>query len=383
MKEELFTSHLTGRAIWVPQGMYFRFEPNSLPFRYIPSIKVMQQQTKTALVLGELNGLSKRFEESEIMLLQYPFMIKEAQLSSEIEGTRSTITDVYKSEKIEEKDFEKRLDNEEIKNYRKTLKFALNQEGTITENILKDFHKLLLQGVRGKNKEPGEYKSQQNAVGNRDDSLDSAKFVPASPESVPILMKNLIEFINSGDYDALYKIAIAHYQFETIHPFRDGNGRLGRLLIMLQLCKEGILKYPLLYLSEYFNRNRDTYTDDLFNVSSRGEIEEWIIFFLKALEYQASQSINLLNKLEEYKNEVHSIVKSISRGYSIHTIVDSFFKNPFLTVLDVKKILKISQPAAWKLLEKLKDIKVLKEYKNENKSKVYFAYKILDIIEGK
>lgn len=383
MKEEAFTSKLTGKIVWVQEGMYYRFEPKLLPFEYIPTINVRLQQTKTALALGELNGLSNKLDESEIMLLQYPFMLKEAQLSSEIEGTRSTITDVYKGEKVEEQNIEKRLDNEEINNYRRALKQALENHHSASERMFKELHEILLQGVRGKNKDPGQYKSKQNAVGKREDSLDSAKFVPASPESVDTLMRNLIDFMNSQDCEPLYKIAISHYQFETIHPFRDGNGRLGRLLIMLQLCRESILKYPLLYISEYFNRNRDTYIDNLFNVSAKGEIEEWIVFFLKALEFQAKLSINLLNNLEEYKSELHSKARNISRGHSIHIVIDSFFKNPFLSITDVRKILNVSQPAAWKLLERLKSIEAIKEYDTNNKEKMYVAYKILEIIEGK
>lgn len=384
MDEHLFKSTKTGKLVWVNEGMYYRFEPNNLPFDYIPSNKISSQLTKTALALGKLNGLSHKFSANEIRLMQYPFELKEAQLSSEIEGTRSTITDVYKSEKVEEKDPEKRLDNEEIKNYRKALAYALKEENEpLSENLIKEFHKILLFGVRGKDKNPGEYKEIQNAIGKREDSLDTAKFVPASPESVPSLMSNLIDFINSQNYDPLYKIAIAHYQFETIHPFRDGNGRLGRLLIILRLCKEKLLEHPLLYISEYFNRNRDTYTDNLFNVSSKGDIEGWILFFFKALEYQTNQSILLLNKLENYKSELHGIAKSVSkRSHRIHEIIDSLFKAPFLTIRDLINNFNLSQPGARQLIKKLEKLNIIKEYPTKQREKVYFAQEILTIIEG-
>jgi Fic family protein len=204
-----------------------------------------------------------------------------------------------KKKKIEEKDPEKKLDNEEIKNYGEALAFILEKEIT-TQNLLQT-HKILLKGVRGHSKDPGKYKETQNAIGKHTDNLDTAKFVPASPDKVSELMDNLITYINDSREVQLIKLAITHYQFEAIHPFRDGNGRIGRLLIMQQLCKEKILKKPLLYISEYLTRNRDSYTDKLYDVSMKGNLKEWILFFLKALEYQANISFKLINELDNYK----------------------------------------------------------------------------------
>jgi Fic family protein len=383
MDEREFTNKEMGKLKWVAEGMYYRFEAHKLPFIYQPSTKVLRQMTNTSLALGGLKSLSKEFSKQEIFLLQYPFMIKEAQLSSEIEGTRSTIAEIYKGKKVEEKDLEKRKDNEEIDNYREALEFALKDEdGIINERLIKIIHTILLKGVRGKNKTPGNYKEIQNGVGNREDTLDTAKFVPASPESTPELMFNLMEFINSPDYEPLFKIAIAHYQFETIHPFRDGNGRLGRLLIILQLCREGILPHPLLYISEYFNRNRDTYTDLLFGVSSKGNIDEWFFFFLKALEYQANQSLVLLNKLKDYKNFLQKEIHKISQSPNIHLLIESLFKQPIFTIKDVMEPLNITQPSAWSLIQKLKEWKIVKDLETVKNKKVYSAYKIIEIVEG-
>ncbi len=381
--EKLFTNKNSGTLEWVQEGMYYRFNPKKLPVTYIPSSKVLRQQTMTVLALGELKGLSQKFTRQEIKLLQFPFMIKEAQLSSWLEGTRSTITDVFKSKKIEEKDTEKRLDNEEINNYEIALNYGLTEQKIISEDLIKLIHKILLKGVRGEDKDPGKYKEKQNAVGNRDDTLDSAKFVPASPELTPELMRNLIEFINSNEYEPLFKMAITHYQFEAIHPFRDGNGRLGRLLIILQLCRENILSHPVLYISEYFNRNRDTYTDSLFNVSSKGNIEAWIMFFLKALEYQANQSIKLLTRLQNYKLELQSKMHELSQSPNMHLLIDSLFRSPFISVKDVMKPLKITQPAAWSLLKKLKELGIIREAGMVKRTKLYIAQKIIEIIEGK
>jgi Fic family protein len=384
MDEREFTNKDMGKLTWVTNGMYYQFEPQKLPLKYSPSAKVLRQMTITSLALGGLKSLSKEFSKQEIFLLQYPFMIKEAQLSSEIEGTRSTIADVYKGKKIEEKNIEKRKDNEKIDNYREALEFALkDKDGIINERLIKIIHTILLKGVRGKDKTPGNYKETQNGVGNREDTLDTARFVPASPESTPELMSNLMEFINSPEYEPLFKIAISHYQFETIHPFRDGNGRLGRLLIILQLCREEILHHPLLYISEYFNRNRDTYTDLLFGASSKGNIDEWFFFFLKALEYQATQSLILLNKLRGYKTFLQTEIHKISQSPNIHLLIESLFKQPIFTIKDVMKPLEITQPSAWSLIQRLKEWGIVKELEVVKNKKVYSAYKIIEIVEGK
>ena len=387
MDEREFTNKEMGKLQWVDGGlggMYYRFEPRKLPLNYTPSTKVLRQMTSTLLALGGLKALSMEFTKQEIFLLQHPFMLKEAQLSSEIEGTRSTIADIYKGKKIEEKNIEKREDNEEIENYRNALEFALkDKEGVISEKLIKTIHALLLKGVRGTDKNPGEYKKNQNGVGNREDTLDTARFVPAPPESTPPLMSNLVDFVNSSEYEALYKISITHYQFETIHPFRDGNGRLGRLLIILQLCREGILNHPLLYISEYFNRNRDTYTDLLFEVSSKGKIDEWFLFFLKSLEYQANQSLKLLDKLKKYKEFLQREIHKISQSPNIHLLIESLFKQPIFSVRDVMQPLRISQPSAWNLIQKLIEWKIVSEFSVVKNTKIYAAQGIIDIVEQK
>ncbi len=385
MDERLFTSKEFGRLEWQQNGAYYYFIPKPLPPKYVSSSKITKQFEKTLMILGMLKAKAEDFSKEEIFLLQYPFMLKEATLSSEIEGTRSTIADVLKAEKIEEKDIEKRLDNQEINNYKKALQFGLkkvSESNAISEELIKEIHKILLEGVRGKNKNPGEYKTTQNGIGNREDTLDIARFVPASPELTPELMKNFVEFVNSDENSSLYKIVIAHYQFEAIHAFRDGNGRLGRLLVMLQICKDKILDYPLLYLSEFFNRNRDSYTDALFNVSARGDLEGWLIFFLRALEYQAQQSIKLLNKLQDYKYELQERMRLLSKSSNMHLLIDYLFKHPFVTSTEIKNMLNITQPAAWGLIKKLEREDILKLSETTKKGNVYRAHKILSLILG-
>lgn len=384
MEEKDFADSKTGRLVWEQNGMYFRFEPNPLPFDFKPASNLGNLLLSTALVLGRLDGLTHNLTLQEAHLLRIPFMLKEATLSSEIEGTRSTLTDVYKGEKQKETDVQKKLDNEEIRNYVKALEFGLkNLDENITEDMIKEMHKILLQGVRGYDKNPGMYKTHQNAIGQRQDTMETAKFVPASPQTTPYLMKNLVEFANTEkNINALYKIALAHYQFEAIHPFRDGNGRVGRLLIMLMLCKEKVISHPLLYISEYFNRNRSTYTDRLYGASSRNEIDEWIIFFLKALETQANESIELFKKLENYKNELQEKMPLVSKSPRMHLVVESIFKNPYITIKDISDKLRMTIAGASNLVHKLEKMGVLKEITGKKTRKIFLAHKIIDILEG-
>ena len=384
MKESDFISQKTGKLVWEPKGAYYRFEPKPFPIEIEETPELSAQAQKAIAALARLDGLTLKFTKEEITLFQAPFMIKEAQLSSEIEGTRSTISDVYKEEKIRELDPEKRKDNEEIRNYKDALIWAIgNLPEQFSEEYIKTIHEMLLKGVRGQDKEPGRYKKYQNAVGKRDDTLDTAKFVPASPQTTPYLMKNLIDYSNQETLSALYKIGQIHYQFEAIHPFRDGNGRLGRMLIVLQLCKEKILQHPLLYISEYLTRNRDTYIELLYNVSARGEMEEWLLFFLRALEIQAKDSLDLLKKIDNYKRELHEKAQIISQSPKMHSVVDFIFKQPFFTVSDIKKLLNTSQPTAWNLINKLIRAGVVKEYGIEKNTKIYLAEKIISLLEGK
>ncbi len=384
MNENEFTSHKTGKLVWEHKGAYYRFEPNSLPFEFEETPQLSAQAQKTIAALARLDGLTLKFSQDEISLFQTPFMVKEAQLSSEIEGTRSTMADVFKEEKIKELDPEKRLDNEEIRNYKKALMWALeNMPENFSGNYIKKIHTILLRGVRGNDKEPGQYKKEQNGIGKRDDTLDTAKFVPASPQSTPHLMKNLLGYSNQEAMSALYKIGITHYQFEAIHPFRDGNGRLGRMFIVLQLCHEKIMGRPLLYISEYLAKNRDTYIELLYKTSSKGDIVNWLIFFLKALEVQAKRSLELLRNIDEYKDELHNSIQRFSQSPNMHFIIDSLFKQPFFTVTDIQEILKSSQPAAWNLVQKLKEAGIVVEFGTERRKKVYVAHKIIKLLEDK
>ncbi|MBR4504088.1 MAG: Fic family protein [Candidatus Methanomethylophilaceae archaeon] len=380
MDERIFTSKISGSVRFNTDGMYTYFQPNELPFDIEFSKHIYRESTSAVLSLGNLNGRVSGMEEEERSVLFDTLTLKESVHSSSIEGTRSTIGDVYRSEK-ENVEGTALRDVEEVRNYIEALKYGVKaiQEGEgITVELIHRLHRILLAGTRGSDKSPGMFKTSQNAIGMPGDTLDTAKMVPAPPEAVERLMENLLEFLDS-DEDPLIKIALAHYQFETIHPYRDGNGRIGRLLIMLTMVKEGLLTFPILYPSEYFDRNRDTYIDLLFGVSSADRFDEWLDFFIGAMKEQADGSARMIDALRSYKRKLESLCDTLAEK----RLVDLLFRNPYVRVADVSSFCEISAPTAAKAIGKLVSAGALREITGRKKSRLYVADGILEILTGR
>ena len=312
------------------------------------------------------------------------FAIKEATTSSAIEGSRSTVSDIFRTEKEDEKDAERAMDNREVINYIDALMFgiqAMMGKKMLTNELILSTHKILMEGVRGKDKQPGSYRNGQVWIGGRRATLEDAEFVPPAAHSVPYLMDELLNYMNGDDDDPVQRIAVSHYQFETIHPFRDGNGRMGRLIIMLLLYKEGIMDNPFLYLSEYFNKYRNEYIDDLTEVRTNGSMNKWIQFFLDALESQAQHSMDLIDSLERYRNELRDIAVS-KKNDKLDRVCGLLMENPYITSRDIIDSMNVSGPTANKLLGILVSEGVLKEVEGKRKMVLYKAPKLLDILEN-
>lgn len=367
----------TGRVVQV--GSYFTFEPNPLPLKIEYTPKIIQLLSDSLLKVGTLNGTGSKMSNPHLLIL--PYLKKEAVLSSKIEGTRTTLSEVFKSEKVKEKEND---DLEEVKNYIKALEFGLEEIKTknIDQNLILNLHKILMQGVRGRDKEPGQFRNVQNWIGNSYD-IHEAKFVPPSPESIPFLLKNLETYIfENNEVNDLIKVAIIHYQFETIHPFRDGNGRLGRLLIILYLCKKRILSLPLLYLSAFFEKYRDEYIEKLFNVSAKGEINNWIEFFLKGVSVQTEDTLNRVKALEDYKLELYKLAQEKTTNNNILLAIDNLFINPYTTLNDVRLNLKFKNLSSAKnIIDTLQELNVIEEITGKERNKLYLATKIKEILE--
>lgn len=334
-------------------------------------------------ILGSLNGLLTNIPNQSLLIS--PLLTKEAVASSKIEGTQATIEEVFKYEaegKSSEKD-SKEQDIREIINYRTAIHIAIEllKERPIGENFIKKLHSILLDSVRGTNKDKGNFRKIPVFIGKPGATIENAIFIPPSASELNNLISNWGKFVNSIDEpDVLVQTAIAHYQFEAIHPFLDGNGRIGRLLIPIMLYEKGILSYPLLYVSEYFERNRDDYYAYLRMVDKDDDWESWIKYFLKSIKDQALDTQNkVLNMLDLYKS-VKEKLSDFNSQYAIH-LLDIIFENPVTSFRNIKtKINTNSYQTIYNLLDKFQEEKILVEITGGKRNKIYVFDELMKII---
>jgi Fic family protein len=381
MNEKEFTGIIAGEVRWAMNGAYCYFHPHELPLNVVIDHKTQKVLSEAAVELARLDGMTSRMDAEGSEILLTAFALIESTSSSSIEGTRSTLDDIYRSERIEEKDAARARDNREVISYKNALSEgveALRNGEKISIGLIKRLHRTLMSNDRGSNLSPGEFKTSQNAIGAPGDTLETAKMVPASPESVERLMENWIEYVNSPNIGTIEKVAISHSQFESIHPFRDGNGRMGRLLIVLIIYSDGLLRSPVLYPSDYFNRHRDEYIDGLFNVASKDAYREWLVFVAKALRTQAVSSARTIDRLQKY----HTKLITGENNVNIIRTVGMLFRNPYIRSADVKDELKVSLPTANSILEELQSRNVIREITGKERNRVYVADGIMEILRG-
>lgn len=369
----------SGEIRYSNNGEFSYFWPRDLPFDIEMNRKILKKTETATVALSKLDGKVSQMTEQERNILLVPFILMESTKSSAIEGTGTTMEDIYRSERVEEKDPHKLLDNMEVMNYRDALNYASSLKNEkIDEELLLELHRILLRGVRGEDKSPGEYRSVQVFVGSRGDTLDTAEFVPMPQEEIYWKMKNLFEYVNNPDENTLLCAALAHYQFETIHPFTDGNGRIGRLLIMLILSRSGILEYPVLYLSGYFNNKRDEYIDRLSGVRENDDFIGWIDLFLDALIEQSNSSIGLIDSLYEARKRFHERVSD----YHSLNLIDSLFVNPFVRKADVAEICNVHLSTAGKIVNNLVSIGILRETTGKRRNQMFVCDEIMDVLNS-
>lgn len=321
--------------------------------------------------LGRLDMYSEHTPNIDLFISMH--VIKEATQSSKIEGTKTNIEEALKDR--EEIAKEQRDDWEEVQNYIKALNTAINSldELPLSSRLIRMTHKVLLQGVRGKHKNPGQFRTSQNWIGGA--SLSDATFIPPPHSEVARLMGDLEKFIHNNEIRLphLLKIAIIHYQFETIHPFLDGNGRVGRLLITLYLVEKGILKKPLLYLSDFFERNRELYYQNLMKVRSANDIKQWFKFFLVGIIETAKGSIETFDNIMKLQKEVDERIQKLgARTSNARAVVSRLYQRPLTNAQKVSDLTGLSLPSAYKLVEELENIGILKEITGAKRGKQYW-----------
>lgn len=376
MDEERFkTNGMAGE--FVNSDGDIAFNPEPLPPDVEIDGELFDEFTRATKNVGQLSGIGRRVDNPSMLIS--PFIYKEAVVSSEIEGTRVTLSDVYEYEAGKESNSgPSRNELQEVHNYVRAVFQGIDMmEEGIDLDLIRTLHKTLMSGVRGEEKQPGEFRDTQVYIGGRG---EEARFVPPPPSIVPYSMQNLETYMQTGgSYQPLIDIGLVHYQFETIHPFRDGNGRMGRLLIMLMMCDEELLPEPYLYPSSYFNRNREEYTDRLLAVSRDEAWEEWLLFFLEGISQQAEEAFSraseLLDLRDKYRDRYQDGANSVS-----HLAMEIFTK-PYLTVNEAKDLLDMSYGAANDAISKLVTDEVLEEVTGQRRNRVFRAREVFQVIQ--
>ena len=325
------------------------------------------------LKLGELNAFSQLIPDIDFYIRMH--QILEATQSNRIEGTQTSIEEAL--QKKEDLPPEKRDDWEEVHNYIEAMNQSIEdlKKLPISTRLICQSHKILLQGVRGRDKLPGEFRKSQNWIGGT--SLKDAIFIPPPHTYVNELMSDLENFLHNKDIFVphLIKIALIHYQFETIHPFLDGNGRMGRLLITLYLVANNLLNVPSLYLSDFFERNRTLYYDNLDRVRQLNDLQQWIKFFLIGVKETAENSINIFKNIIKLKEKTENkIVTSINNKAKVKKsleLLHYLYKNPFVSINGVSLILDISIPTAIRFITDFQSIGILEEITNLKRNRMF------------
>lgn len=367
---------------------YMVFLPDKLP----PEIKyddsLIALISEASLQIGNLSGIGKLIPNPHLLIS--PYIIREAVLSSKIEGTQASVMDVFNFEASDKKDDElfpreKRII--EVANYIKALKDCLNavKKGNMIDiKMLMNAHKMLMENVRGQEMNPGEIRKLQNYIGTPGSRIQDATYVPPSPQHVEELLKSLEEFIHKppGRIAVPVQCAMIHYMFEAIHPFSDGNGRIGRLLISLFFAERKLLGQPLLYLSAYFERHKMEYYSLLLKVSQNSDWVEWIRFFLRAIISQATDAIENIQELLSLQVEYEQRLNSNGASRKVAMIVDLLFSNPVITVPGIAKSVNLTYSGAKGDIDILKRMNILIDYFPRGKQhiKKFIAHEIVSIL---
>ncbi len=369
----------------VPKDGYWAFVPWSLPPDVALTWDLVAAISSAERALAELRGLARNLPNPQLLIR--PFVRREAVLSSKIEGTQASLSDLllFEAARVVESPRPPRVaDVVEVSNYVAALDYGLARmrEVPLSLRLMRDMHQRLMQGARGEHLAPGEFRKNQNWIGPANCTVADATFVPPPPEEMMEALRALEAFLRSpSNLSPLVRLALVHYQFEAIHPFLDGNGRIGRLLITLILCHEGLLPQPLLYLSAFFESRRDEYYHRLMAVSREGAWPEWIAFFLQGVAQQSRDAVwragALLDLLAEYRRRFASVRSSAV----MLRLIEELFESPAVTVPRAAKRLGVTQRTAGLTIGKLVKAGILSETTGRQRGRVFVARDIIAAIE--
>lgn len=356
---------------YISQGYYKSFQPEFINRQMqIDNMEVLQLLSQADRELGRLDMFSKYIPNIELFISMH--VLKEATQSSKIEGSQTNMDEAL----LEKEDLplDKRDDWDEVQNYIKAMEWAIKHLDKLpfSSRLIRETHRVLLQGVRGEKKQPGKFRISQNWIGGA--TISDAVFIPPVHSFVPELMSDIEKYIHNEEIHIpeLLKIGLVHYQFETIHPFLDGNGRVGRLIIPLYLVSKGILQEPVLYLSDFFEKNRKLYYDNLTIVRENNNLEQWVKFFLVGVIETAKNGIITFDNILQLQKQIDIDIQSLgSRALKARKVIDYLYKRPIITADKVSEVASISMPSSYKLISDLEKLNVLKEKTGGQRSRVY------------
>jgi Fic family protein len=357
------------------------FVPAPLPGRLIWTDQLVSLLSTADRALGRLAGVGQRLLNPNLLVRS--FLQREAELSSRIEGTHAALRDLVLFDQTES--VEDRVpDVREVHNNFRALEFGLEQvrHRPISLSLIRQMHQILLHDVRGQDKTPGQFRALQAHIG-RSGRIEEARFVPAPPQVILPAMESLESFIQSPPVlPPLVRAAMIHYQFEAIHPFADGNGRIGRVLILLQLCKDEILPMPLLNPSSFLERDRQDYYNHLLEVSQRGAWTDWVTFFVRGVATEAADSLDRVELLDQLRTDYLQKVRTARASALLPKLVDQLFISPAITTSRAAQLLGVQFSSAQKSIDKLLKAGILTELTGQKRHRIYFARSLLKAIEG-
>ena len=381
MNPQDFHKRSPGRVLRAPAG-YWAFVPGPLPptLPWTPELVTVLSEADRAL--GELAGLGRSLPNPHLLIR--PLVRREAVLSSRIEGTQASLSDLYAYEAAQLPLFEPPSDVREVYNYVQALEYGLERLRTLplSLRLIREVHARLMEGVRGEHQTPGEFRRSQNWVGPPGCTLNEATFVPPPVAEMRESLDAFERFLYApSSLPPLVRLGLIHYQFEAIHPFLDGNGRIGRLLITLLLCAWNLMPEPLLYMSAYFEAHRQTYYDLLLAVSRDGVWQDWLIFFLRGVVAQARDGVTRSERLQDLREQYRQQVQAERAAARLLQAVDLLFARPVVTVRDVETALGVNFSTAQRYVNQLGKAGLLREITGRARNRVYCADEILRMLE--
>ena len=363
-------------------GDIWAFVPDPLPPRFDIGPRTIKKLSAADFALGQLRGVGQMLPNAQLLIA--PFLRREAVLSSRIEGTIASLDQLIMFE-VEPSRESQNPDVGEVANYVLAMMYGLTRldELPVSLRLIRELHEKLLTGVRGQDRRPGEFRQTQNAIAQQGRPVEEARYIPPPVAQMTQALSEFELFLHEPtELPFLIQLALVHYQFEAIHPFLDGNGRIGRLLLSLLLCEKGYLTQPMLYLSGFLEKHRDRYIDSLLRVSQSGDWAGWVDFFLEGIAEQSQDAVERSRLLLELRQQYRDKAQTARASALPLLLIDALFEVPALTISMARKLLEVTHVSAQRTVERLVGLGILEEVTGQQRNRVYLAREILSIVNA-